>query len=99
MNELKRLPVRISTNGGWFGKEGRIDFIGKDEEGRMLAAVTKWDDEAFGDKDFEQILFTMMQAGINPDYYYLFSKTGFQSSMEIKANAMENLELISLEQL
>jgi hypothetical protein len=49
-------------------------FIGKDEEGRMLAAVTKWDDEAFGDKDFEQILFTMMQAGINPDYYYLFSK-------------------------
>ena len=99
MNELKRLPMTIEKSGVWYGKDGTIDLIADNSHAEQLVALCKWENEAYSEEDFEDTLSLMSRAGIDPDYYYIFSKRGFLSSVETKTKAMDNFNLISLEQL
>lgn len=99
MNELKRLPMTIEKSGVWYGKDGTIDLIADNSHAEQLVALCKWENEAYSEEDFEDTLSLMLRAGIDPDYYYIFSKSGFLSSVETKTKAMDNFNLISLEQL
>lgn len=99
MNELRRLPFTFEKCGAWYGKDGRIDLIADNPEGQQLVAFCKWDEQAYGEEDLEQAITLIGQAGTDPEHYYIFSKSGFVSSVEGKTEAMENFHLIALDQL
>lgn len=99
MNRYKRLPVHYEKAGSWYGKEGWIPLLAKDGEGRVLTMYTKWRDEPFTSQDLEEILHYLMKAGINPDCYYLFSKSDFEESLRGKADFVKNIHLVDLKDL
>lgn len=99
MNEYGRLPVKFEKYGSWFGKEGDIDFIAESEQGNILLSCSKWSSHPMNETDLEKILQLVIQAGIQPEYYYLFSKEGFTESLTEKAKHVKSIHLIPLEGL
>lgn len=99
MNRYQKLPVPYEKKGAWFGKGGRIPLLAKDKEGRLLLMNTKWTDDAFSTVDLENLLHYLMKAGINPECYYLFSKSDFEEGLRKKAQLIRNMYLVDLKDL
>lgn len=100
MNQYKKLPVNYELCESWYGKEKTIDIIARDKNsGAVLAGVCKWDDIPYDEDDFALMLQTMEYAGINGDYYHLFSKAGFTDSFRSKCEMISNVELTDLNEL
>lgn len=99
MNRYHKLPIRYEKAGFWNGKEGQIPLLAKDKEGRILFMDTKWKEEAFSTGDLEKILHYLMQAGISPDCYYLFSKSDFEDGLRKKSDFVNNMYLVDLKEL
>lgn len=98
MNVSGGLPIQYKRSGQWFGKEGKLDMVAEDKEGSLLVCTCKWEDEPMSDKDLEELLSYLMKAGIEPDYFYLFSRLGFTEALNEKSQYVNNLTLIALDQ-
>ncbi|MCR5793583.1 MAG: ATP-binding protein [Lachnospiraceae bacterium] len=94
-----KLPFAIKQVGSWYGKNGNIDLVGQGENGSVFVGICKWDREPMSESDFEDALYLIMQAEIEPDYYYLYSKSGFGNGLEAKAKYINNMVLTSLEDM
>ncbi len=99
MNQYKKLPIRFDQMGSWYGKAGHIPFLAKDKEGRLLVMFGKWKEEMFTTADLEQILHYLVQIGVNPEYYFLFSKSDFHTELRGKADFIKNMFLVDLKDL
>ncbi len=99
MSDYQKLPFEIEQMGEWYGKEGTIDFMGEGKDKSLFVGKCKWDREPMAEQDFMDLLALNKQAGVEPDYYYLFSKSGFTSSFEVKAKEIHNLVLTNLTDL
>ncbi|MEG2512383.1 MAG: ATP-binding protein [Acetivibrio sp.] len=99
MSDFGKLNFKVERMGQWFGKEGTIDFIGESNKKTYFVGKCKWDSTPMTEQDFEQLLNLIKQAEIEPDDYFLFSKSGFTSSLEVMANGIDNLVLTTLEDL
>lgn len=99
LSDYKKLDFTIEQLGSWFGKEGQLDFLGQCDTGAFLVGSCKWSPKPFDEEDLLKILYLSEKAKIEPDYYYLFSKNGFTSSMEVKAKDMDNVVLMDLEDM
>lgn len=98
MNRYQKLPISYEKKGAWYGKGGRIPLLAKDKEGGLLLMDTKWKDTAFSKADLENLLHYLMKAGINPDCYYLFSKSDFEEGLRKKASLIHNMHLVDLKE-
>lgn len=97
MNVHGRLPVKVVDFGSWYGKKGDIDYIGKSEDGKMIVSFFTWSNEPVGVGSFGKYNELLDEAGIEPDYLYLFSKSGFTD--ELKGAVYETVKLIALNEM
>lgn len=99
LSEYKKLPYQVDKIGSWYGKDGMIDIIGETTQKEVILGKCKWSQEAMSEEDFMEVLNLTIQAGIEPDHYYLFSKNGFTNGLEVKARGISNMTLMSLEDM
>lgn len=98
LNVYKKLPVTYDLCESWYGKEGNIDLIAKDNSSdSIIIGSCKWSLQAMDEEDFNDLLSVMVFSGIDADYYYLFSESGFTDSLKEKAAALDNLVLTDLD--
>ncbi|MDD3369150.1 MAG: ATP-binding protein [Lachnospiraceae bacterium] len=81
LNKKKELPLHLKETGFWLGKSGLIDFVGRDENGKFITGGCHYGAGGFTESDFTWFQFCLDQAGITPDYIYLFSMTGFDQAV------------------
>lgn len=68
-----------------------------DEEEHLLTCFVKWSDEVFDEHDLEEKLQYLLVTGFEPDYYFLFSKSGYSERLKEKAKHVSRIVLIDLE--
>jgi AAA+ ATPase superfamily predicted ATPase len=99
MNLHKRLPQKFLWWERWYGKNGTIDILAQGEDQRTLVGKCLWEDRKAEISDLEQLISLSGEAGISPDYCYLFSKGGFAQELCGFVAGKNNLMLIKLEDL
>lgn len=101
---LETLPFLPQKIGRWWGsnpklkREEEIDILGFDDE-NVLLCECKWNNQ----KVEKSVLDDLIEQGnlfsqINK-YFFVFSKSGFSSGCQEKANSMENVKLISFAEM
>lgn len=96
LNGRGRLPFRFERSGEWVGKDGTIDMIAQDEEGRTLVALCNWEKQMMTYEDYEWVLSCARKAKINVDYIYLYTAAGFDEKLSLEAKVKRNLKLIRI---
>lgn len=99
LSEYKKIPYQIEQLGSWYGKDGQIDIIGETTDKKIIFGKCKWSQEVMNEEELMEILNLLIQAEIEPDYYFLFSKNGFTDGLEVKARGINNMTLLSLEDM
>jgi hypothetical protein len=99
MNSHKRLPQKFLWWDRWYGKNGTIDILAQGENQSSLVGKCLWEDRKAELRDLEQLISLSGEAGIRPDFCYLFSKGGFAQELCGFVAGKNNLMLIKLEDL
>lgn len=97
MNRFGKLPIEVQKIRPWHGSKGSIPIMATDEEGHLLTCFVKWSDEVFDEHDLEEKLQYLLVTGFEPDYYFLFSKSGYSERLKEKAKHVSRIVLIDLE--
>ena len=96
LNERGRLPIRFDSSGEWVGKEGTIDLIAQDKDGKTLIGMCNWEKPMLTYSDYEWILNCAKQARINADYIYLYTASRFDEKLNLEAKIKPNLKLMMI---
>lgn len=94
LNERGRLPVKFDSSGEWVGKEGTIDLIAQDEDGKTLIGMCNWEKPMLTYADYEWLLDCAKKARIRADYIYLYTASRFDEKLNLEAKVKSNLKLI-----
>ncbi len=102
--KLKKLPFIPSSLGKWWGtnkitkQQDDIDILGIDED-KYLFCECKFTNEKFDKKELDDLIISSNHfENAKEKYYYIFSKSGFTSSV-IKEATAYNMKLISIEEM
>ena len=98
-NKWGRLPIEVERIGEWVGKQGTIDVIAQNEEGKTIIGICNWDKPIMRYDDYEWLLFCAKKAKLRADYVYLFSVKQFDEKLSLEAKVKHNLKLISLDEM
>ena len=98
-NENGELPLHLENIGEWVGKQGTIDIVAQDAQGKTLIALCNWRNRTMAFEDYERLLELAQKARIKADYIYLYTATGFDERLLAKARAEKDLRLIRLTDL
>lgn len=93
LNENGRLPFYYEKSGIWVGKDGTIDMLATNEQGKGLALFTKYDYNKMTYEDYLGYIHSLEQAKFIPDECYLFSMSGFEERLELEAKVKSHLYL------
>lgn len=96
MNERGRLPIQFDGSGEWVGKDGTIDIIAQDGEGKTLIALCNWEKTMMSYEDYEWVLSCAKKAKIDVDYIYLYTASRFDEKLTLEAKMKHNLKLIHI---
>lgn len=96
LNEREKLPFRFEDSGEWVGKEGTIDVIAQNAEGRTLIALCNWEKPMMTYEDYDWILSCAKKARINADYIYLYTASRFDERLDLEAKVKRNLRLVQI---
>ena len=96
LNERGRLPIRFDSSGEWVGKDGTIDLIAQDKDGKTLIGMCNWEKPMLTYADYEWILGCAKQARINADYIYLYTASRFDEKLNLEAKVKPNLRLMMI---
>jgi len=99
LNEKNRLPIKIEHYGTWVGKQGNLDFVMEDENGKHIIGICVYDKPMLTYDDYEWLLFTAQKAKISPDYVYLYAGTRFDEKISIEAKIKDNINLLLLDRI
>ncbi len=89
MSQYGKLDHEYSQWQTWYGKKGTIDIIGTDQKNNMICGICSFEDETATIESLAELKALSMQAGIKKCSFCLFSKNGFDSSIEELAGAGE----------
>ena len=70
-----------------------------DNEDRNIICLCEYEKDNISYEDFEWLKFMVKQAKLSGDYYYLFSKKGFDERLLYIAESSDDLFLIDLSML
>ena len=98
MNLHLRLPEKFLWWDRWYGKNGTIDILAQGVNGRTLVGKCLWEERKAKVSDYEIMISLAGEAGIKPDYCYLFSKGGFTQELRNTVDT-NNVILVGLEDL
>jgi len=99
MNLHLRLPEKFLWWDRWYGKNGTIDILAQSENKKALLGKCLWEERKAEISDYEKLISLAGEAGINPNYCYLFSKGGFTQELREAVSNNGNIMLIGLEDL
>jgi AAA+ ATPase superfamily predicted ATPase len=99
MNFHLRLPEKFIWWDRWYGKNGTIDILALGEHNKSLVGKCLWEERVTEISDYETLNSLAREAGINPNYCYLFSKGGFTQELRDLVAGNNNVMLIELEDL
>ncbi|MCR5829424.1 MAG: ATP-binding protein [Lachnospiraceae bacterium] len=89
MSQYDKLDHNYSQWQTWYGKKGTIDIVGVDGKGNMICGLCSFNDEIASIEALAELKALAQQAGIKKCSYCLFSKNGFDSSIEEIADSGE----------
>ena len=95
LNKMDKLPIMPNVVGEWVGKEGGLDIIAQDEEGRTLIGMCNWE-KPIAYEDYEELLTYAKKAKINADYIYMYTAFRFDERLNLEAKIKTNLKLIQI---
>ncbi|MBD5542832.1 MAG: ATP-binding protein [Lachnospiraceae bacterium] len=93
LNEERKLPFHYEKSGIWAGKDGSIDMLASNGQGKVLAVFTKYDKGGMTYEDYQRYLYHLEQARVMPDDCYLFSMGGFDERLRLEAKVKLHLYL------
>lgn len=96
LNERGKLPIHYESSGEWVGKEGTIDVIAQDADGRTLVALCNWEKPMMTYADYEWVLSCAEKAKIRVDYIYLYTASRFDEKLDLEAKIKKNLKLVQV---
>ncbi len=99
MNLQNRLPSGFLWWDRWYGKNGTLDIMAKGENQKTLVGKCLWTEEVAGPKDYLALLALAEEAGVRPDYCYLFSKKGFSEALKNMTEDRNDIWMIGLADL
>jgi AAA+ ATPase superfamily predicted ATPase len=99
MNLHQRLPEKFLWWDRWYGKNGTIDILAQSETGKILVGKCIWEDKEAGIGDYEKLVSLAAEAGKEPLYCYVFSRSGFSKELISRSEENANLELIGMDDL
>jgi hypothetical protein len=95
MNQAGKLPLQLTRQGTWIGKQGTIDIVARDAVRNTLVAACNWSRPEMTEQDLLDLSKTLKSARLNPQYIFLFTATGF--SGELLEQVKERPELITVD--
>lgn len=99
MNSHKRLPESFLWWDRWYGKNGTIDILAQSESGKTLVGKCIFRDREAEVSVYEDLLSLAADAGKEPYYCYLFSKSGFSEGLLSLSAANKNIILVGMDDL
>ncbi|MDF2539200.1 MAG: putative ATPase superfamily [Herbinix sp.] len=99
MNLHQRLPRKYLWWDRWYGKNGTIDILAQGEKNFTLVGRCLWEDRKLEVADYENLRALSAEAGIDPDYCYLFSRRGFAQELNLLAREKKDIILVGLDDL
>ena len=96
LNERGKLPIHFESSGEWVGKDGSIDFIARDANGKTLIGLCNWEKPMMTYADYEWVISCAEQAKIKADYIYLYTASGFDEKLNLEAKVKKNLRLVQV---
>ena len=85
----------LDVVGEWVGKDGELDIIAQDEEGRTLVGLCSWE-KPVAYEDYENLLIHARKAKINADYIYMYTAFRFDERLNLEAKVKTGLNLVQI---
>ena len=85
----------VIETGSYWDKNIELDLLAKTGKGTVIVGECKWKNQRISKNILTKLQKKCERGNINPDYYALFSKSGF--SNELRKQKTENLLLFDLE--
>lgn len=98
LNNRAKLPIMLDVVGEWVGKDGELDIIAQDEEGRTLVGLCSWE-KPVSYEDYENLLMYARKAKINADYIYMYTAFRFDERLNLEAKVKTGLNLVQISDL
>lgn len=95
LNNRGKLPIALDVVGEWVGKDGELDIIAQDEEGRTLIGLCSWE-KPVAYEDYENLLVHARKAKINADYIYMYTAFRFDERLNLEAKVKNGLKLVQI---
>ncbi len=86
-------------SGLFAGKEGKIDYIGQDKNGRTIVAFCYYTKPMVTYEDYKKNLTVLTQAKINPEQIYLFANGRFDEKLTLESKVKGNVILLGMDDL
>ncbi len=97
MNSMKRLNLQVEKKGSWHGKTGDIHLIYEDVNGKAIIGKAYVGKEPMPKDILDELQALCELAGVQGEYYYLFSTAGFTE--ELLSTQSDKINLIGIEEL
>lgn len=98
-------PVDFNDLGRWWGtnpktrEQEEIDIVGSDGKKSVLFAECKWTNQKVDLGVLQTLLERSHMFSSNNPHFYLFSKMGFTSACEVKAQELGNVSLVTYREI
>lgn len=99
MSRVHKLPIELTKQGTWIGKQGTIDIVAQDSVRNTIVGKCNWSALAMTAEDVRELLQTLKKARLSPKQIYLFTATEFDAELIAWADREEQLILIDMKQL
>lgn len=99
MNRVHKLPITVTRQGTWIGKQGTVDIVAQDSVRNTIVGECNWSAPAMTAEDVRELLQTLKKARLSPLQIYLFTATEFDAELTAWADQDERLIPIDMKQL
>ena len=99
MSRVHKLPIELTKQGTWIGKQGTIDIVAQDAVRNTIVGCCNWSKPAMTAADIRELLQTLKKARLSPGQIYLFTATEFDAELTAWADQDERLIPIDMKQL
>ena len=93
------LPIRFKKIGRWWEKDCEIDIFAFDEKDKYIIGECKWQSTKMGISDLEHLKGKIKKLKVSEAYFYLFSKSGFNTELIKLAEKDKCVILIGLDEI
>jgi len=93
------LLIKPDKHGLFDGKEGKIDYIGQDGNGRTIAAFCYYSKPMVTYEDYKKNLLVLQQARLEAEQIYLFAGGRFDEKLSLESKVKGNVILLEMDDL